>query len=227
LSKDKIDNVREAAEESIELIKVGGRGYKYLLSTQKPLFATPYTKELADRIKKLQEIVQELKNEFSDKFIGITVFGSTSKGYFLGGDPKSHFLGSDLDWGIFAKDRKVSREFQNMAKKKSLQLCHEHYTKISRDGKISGNKDVLFYGLFFGDYEKLRELQRIAIQNMNKGEWDDVRLGIAIYETSLYKAAERFDITEEELKKIDLFAILLRVPPPYDETIKIIERRVK
>jgi predicted nucleotidyltransferase len=213
MSKDEVDAVRKAAKTAIAQLKKGG--YKYLLSTQKPLFATPETKVLAERIKKLQEIAQKLKEKFKDKFIGITILGGMAKGYLR--------EESDLDWGIIAKDKKVSEEFQKIAK--SLNLCHEHYAEVSKKNEVLKNKDVLFYGLFFGDHKELRKLQKIAFQNMDKNEWDDIRRHIMINETNLFKAAERFNINEEEMERLCQFATLLRVPPSYNEALEIVKKR--
>jgi len=60
---------------------------------------------------------------------------------------------------------------------------------------------------------------------MEESEWDKIRRTIMSEETDLSKAALRFGIPDEEVEKIKICAILLRVPPSYDEMIEIVEKR--
>lgn len=78
------------------------------MATRKPLFATPETKDLIEKIRKLERISERLKKEFGDDFVGIIIFGSTAKGYRL--------EESDIDWGIIAKNEKVPERFREIAK---------------------------------------------------------------------------------------------------------------
>lgn len=221
MSEDNDQFVRELALQSIRKIKYkdDNEPYLYLLSTQKPLFATYETEELMERIKKLQKITTKLKEKFNDKFIGLVIFGSTAKGYFI--------KQSDLDWGIVAKEKSVSKAFQEMAEAESFNLCHEYYVGVNERNKISGDFEILFYGLFFGDFDKLSKLQENVLLNIGEKEWDKVREVIMENETALFKASMRFGIEEEKVEEIAQFASLLRVPPPYQETLKIVRERAK
>ena len=206
LAKDNDPYVREAATSAIFAIG----GYKRLLWNQKPLFATPFTDELAKRIERLQEISSILQKEFKDDFIGITVFGSTAKGYML---PTS-----DLDYAVIANDKKVLERFRELAK--DLNLCQEHYVTPSEKNGL----DPLFYGIFFGDHKKLAEIQYRAVKGMSEEEWEKVREKIYLNETNLSKAFSRFGIGEENLKHA---ASLLRVPPTREKVLEILEKRIK
>jgi HEAT repeat protein len=214
LSRDENKEVREAARSSI--VRIKGYGYKYLLPTQKPLFATPETKELLERLRKLRGIAEKLKERFGDDFIGIVILGSMAKGYLS--------EESDTDYGIIATDLNVLKEFRKMAEAENLNPCSPHYAEV-KENEISGNKNILFCGIFLGDEQKLRKLQKIVIQTTRQDEWDGIRRIIMENETRLFKAAERFNIPDEGMEKIKICAALLRVPPSYDEMIEIVKRR--
>ena len=213
MSKDKGNSwdVRRAVAQAIAQIQLEENNSKSLLSTRKPLFATLEIESLMGKIQKLHEITEKLKKEFSDKFIGLTIFGSVAKGYST--------KESDTDWGIIAKDIMVSIKFQKMAG--TLSLCHEHYAGVDENSKILENEDILFYGLFFGDFNELRKLQKVTLENMNKKQWDIIRKNIENNETNLDKAAKRFNISKEEMEKIKVFSSLLRVPLSYNKTLEL------
>lgn len=187
------------------------------MSSRKPLFATSFAKELVEKMLKLESISKELKNKFGDDFIGFTIFGSLEKGYSS--------KGSDLDWGIIAKNRRVSDYFKKLAG--SLNLCHEYYLGVDKDYKISERPDFLFYGLFFGDFKELVKLQKSILLTFSDSGWDEIRNNILNLETGLYKAGTRFDIPDEELEKIEQFVALLKTPPPRQEALEIIKRRAE
>lgn len=211
------------AKQSIEHPEAEGqkevkKGWPYLLFTKKPLFATPYTELLAERMLKLQDISQKLQQEFGNEFTGIVIFGSTSRGYLA--------EKSDLDWGIMAKNKIVSRRFRELAS--DLPLCKEHYIGVGAGGEILENQDILYKGLFFGDRKGLVELQVSTLENMSEKQWEQVRREIWRNEViHLQKIAERFEIDVHELEKIKQAAALLRVPPPYEEAKKILARKAK
>lgn len=217
MGKDENWVVREVAEIGIMKIK---RGYKWFLATQKPLFATLFIPELARRVLKLQEISQELKKEFKDKFIGITIFGSTAKGYFK---PES-----DLDWGMIAQTRECASKFIEMAK--DLKLGSEHHADLNERYQIEKNEHLLFQGLFFGDNKKLLEIQRNFLRNIDEKKWDEIRKIIMKNEInlfSLFKTTERFSFKKDEIEKITNAILLLRVPPSHKEALEIVEKKAK
>lgn len=189
--------------------------HSWLLSSRKPLFTTPDTKELADRLKILEGVSKELKNKFQDGFIGLSVFGSTAKGYVE--------EESDLDAAIIIKNEAVLDYFRQIIS--PLKLCHMNYHLIVREDKSVGDKSVLFHGLFFGDRKELLKLQKATIEGISDKEWDEIREKIWLNEVNLYKAKERFNIYQDELKKIKRFVTLLRVPPPREEMLKILSKK--
>lgn len=203
--------VKETIKEEIKQPRWSER--QKFLRSRKPLFATPYTKELAQKIIEVSEAADELRKKFKDKFIGLIIFGSTARGYFK--------PDSDLDWAIIAKDEKVSDYFWKKAN--SLNLCAKHHIQVNKEkGVDEGDHYNLFCGLFFGDREKLMELQKKVLETINEKEWDEIREIIATEETRLFKAQERFNLKDKELEKIKQFALLLRVPPSYEESLKIV-----
>jgi|GEM_PF-1766851 len=224
LTKDSNWDVRKAAKLSIAIIR--GGGYKYLISTQKPLFATPETEALIKRIRTLEGIVERLKNRFGDEFIGLIALGSISKGYFV--------EESDIDYAIIATNKNVLKEFKRMAKKESIILDFGYYVEINQENEILKcviaegveeiltDEEVLFCGIFFGDPGKLKEIQKRAIQRMTSKRWDNIRKKIMREETDLEKLCERLKIPEEEMERLILATILLRVPPSYNEARKLL-----
>ena len=211
MSKDKDWDVRQEVAQALGKIQPARNKNKSLLSTRKPLFATLEIKSLMRKIQELQKIADKLKKEFGDKFIGLTIVGSTAKGYST--------EESDIDWGIIAKDKIVSEKFRAMAE--SLNLCHEHYVGVDKNRRISENKDFLFYGLFFGDFNELKKLQKAALEHMDEKQWNIIRKKIESNETNLSEAVKRFNILEEEMEKITIFSSLLRVPLSYKKTLEL------
>ncbi len=218
LSQDEDPYVQKAAIEALD--KMEGK-YKWLLATRKPLFATSYTEELAERISNIQEIVRKLKEEFGDDFVGLVILGSTSKGYFA--------RSSDLDWGIIAGKKEVSERFKEMAAARSLNLCLEHFVNSNEEYQVQEGKaatvSFLFCGLFFGDYDRLLEIQEKLLRRINPKIWDEIRREILANETRLAKAQERFGLEDQESEKTKQAVALLRVPPPYQEALRIVQRR--
>ena len=211
MSKDKDWDVRQEVAQALGKIQPARNKNKSLLSTRKPLFATLEIKSLMRKIQELQKIADKLKKEFGDKFIGLTIVGSTAKGYST--------EESDIDWGIIAKDKIVSEKFRAMAE--SLNLCHEHYVGVDKNRRISENKDFLFYGLFFGDFNELKKLQKDALERMDEKQWNIIRKNIESNETNLSKAVKKFNILKEEMEKITIFSSLLRVPLSYKKTLEL------
>ena len=193
--------------------------HSWLLASQKPLFAAPNTPEVISRIEKLQKISEDLKEKYKEKFIGFVLLGSTNKGYV---EPAS-----DLDWGIIAQDRAMSDDFKEMAIEKGLLPCFEHYVGVDKNYQVSDNQSIMFYGLFFGDHDKLLELQRQYLESIDQPTWDKIRKKIFDNETKIGKAQERFSLSHEETRKMEVALSLLRVPPSYQETLEILRERSK
>lgn len=205
--------VKSLAKKSMNFINAEEE-YRELLWNQKPLFATPFTDKLAERTKKLQEISSELQEEFQEDFTGITIFGSTSKGYL---NPES-----DLDYAVISDDEDAVDKFQDLADEKDLDLCEGFYMKKEKGEERQPNH--LFSGLFFGDHDELMELQKETLQEMDEEEWEEVRRNIEQEEANFEKMIPRLQLDEGE--KLDKATSLLKVPPDRETTLGILERRV-
>jgi len=220
MTKDEDPVVSFIAKESIKRIKsiekVKG-GYSEQLLTNKPLFATSETDLVVDKIRKIEDVARLLKAKFGDRFVGITVFGSIAKGYM-------NDL-SDLDYAIVAEDETILKEFQKHAK--SLNLCIEHYSEVKDSNYLQGDIAPLFYGLFFGDHERLSRIQLTTLEKTSDEEWDKIRMNIFINETNIDKAKKRFGLSDEEERKIKETAALLRVPPTRSESIRVLKKRLR
>jgi predicted nucleotidyltransferase len=164
-----------------------------------------------------------MKTKFGDEFIGITIFGSTHKGYFQ--------QESDLDCHIITRNQMVFEYFKNITKSIGLNIDIANFLKIEvmvdKSDNIQDNPEILFYGLFFGDHKTLAEIQKNTLENISEEQWDRIRKIIFQNETAIYKAAERFDIAKKNEEEIKIVSALLRVPPPLKETKEIVRRRNK
>ncbi len=220
MSKDGSSDVREATAEALKnFLENKAEPYFWLLATQKPLFATPYTPELISRMEKLEKIVQILQDKYRDEFIGVNIYGSTNKGY-LG-------PGSDLDVGIISQNDEIAKKFLNLVEKEKLPLCGPCYSRIEVDknNRAPSHQAIMFYGLFVGDHDRLLKLQLDYLKSINEEEWNRTRKDILDNETNIHKAQERLKLTENEMMKTKVALSLLRVPPSYQETLKILEDR--
>jgi predicted nucleotidyltransferase len=258
LKKDKDKNIKEKASQVLKNIKRAIREnklqqnqgffeknkeikkyYPWLLSTKKPLFATPEIEQLIDKIKKIEKIVKELQEEFGDDFIGIIILGSTAKGY-----SKKE---SDIEYSIVALEHnmfQIRNRFKELALEYKLNIetyfdlqvyLNKDIFNEERFGAgvnnfmeseiISGNISCLFQGLFFGDFKKLAEIQKKLIKLLTPEKWDETRREIFLEETELKKAQLRYNLSEEEFLKIQQVIALLRIPPSYDEMVKLLEKR--
>ncbi|MEM0360579.1 MAG: HEAT repeat domain-containing protein [Candidatus Diapherotrites archaeon] len=198
---------------SIEAQKALARQKKtrwLLLATRKPFAATTHLKEILERTSTLKNIASQLKQEFGEQFTGITVFGSTSKGY---AQPTS-----DIDYAIIATNPKAAQRFQEIARQKKLPLCKEH---IHVNPTNTGDKNTafLFCGLFFGDRTALKTAQKNAFEKMTPWQWNEIREEIHKKETFLEKAFERHQISEKQKQRLKA-AAALRTPPPHQEMKK-------
>jgi predicted nucleotidyltransferase len=179
-----------------------GKTNYWLLGSQKPVFATPHRRALVKRLAAIDGISRGLKKEFGDGFVGITVFGSSSKGYWR--------EGRDLDYALIGSNPKVAERFEELSK--GLRACESHYLNVDRSEpkKLS----PLFRGLFFGDHGKLRQLQKKAVAKMSESEWRSLRADVYFEEIrNLEKADYRFGIPAADRQLLRLVVARLRVPP--------------
>lgn len=86
----------------------------------------------------------------------------------------------------------------------------------------------LFRGLFFGDRPRLIKIQKNFLDKIDENKWDKVREEYGKKEVGNFeKLAERFGIAGEKLEKLKQMTILSRVPPPHQETLKIVQKNEK
>ncbi|MCD6148946.1 hypothetical protein J7J18_06265, partial [bacterium] len=71
------------------------------------------------------------------------------------------------------------------------------------------------------------KIQKKFLEGINEREWDEIREKIMREKTPLFKAEWRFFMDEEELTKISQAISLLKTPPPYKETLEILEERLE
>ena len=215
MSSDMDSDVREVADQETRKLNKK-EGNMWLLSSKKPLFSTFETKELIDKINKLEIIMEEVSMIYKDNFVGVVLYGSTAKGY----SQKE----SDIECKVIGKTEEVHNCFNELAKELKLKLCEfeNHYIDIDEHDKIKSHHENLFCGLFLGDYKKLKQMQKKFIEDTNETDWDEIRKEIRRHEIELYKAVPRLNIENEELEKIKQYASILRVPPTYSEMKKLL-----
>ncbi|MFH1837921.1 MAG: nucleotidyltransferase domain-containing protein [Candidatus Kuenenbacteria bacterium] len=209
--------------KALNRLKSSNKFYSRLLAFKKPLFATIELEQLVEKIISLEKITKEMKEKFKDDFVGIVVFGSTTKGYSI--------KESDIDCGIIAKNNKkkeIFDYFKELSNKYNLKLCDisGYCVWISDNDYIFSNQEILFKGLFFGDQEKLLVLQETILKNIDKTRWDIIRKKIKKEETKRWKAAERYNLTLNQLEELEQIILLQRVPLSYEETLKLVQQRV-
>ena len=179
--------------------------------------ATEKKEQLIKKFDSLKEITEKLQKQYEKDFIGIVILGSTSKGY----SEKD----SDIDYALITTKNNIENKFFFDSFKK---LSEEHSLKLDNDYAKSENDNfylnpqVLFEGLFFGNYKKFHELQKTIFQKINEIEWDKIRKKILEREKLSQKAKERHFLgyKQEEIEKMDQIISLRRMPPSYNEMRK-------
>ncbi len=191
-----------------------GVDFKELLTNQKALFATPHTEAIIKRLNDIHKITKKMKREFGNKFLGVTLVGSTEKGYM--------HPSSDLDFIVLAQNKKVFKRFTELAK--DLKLCKHIDDYVNPRHKKGAN--WLFYGIFFGNHKRLRELQKKAAEMLTNKEWEELQEHIRFHQTQSDKKTRRFDDSVLDHHTREATA-LLQVPPSRKETLKILRKRTK
>jgi len=203
---------------------------KWLFASRKPWLATPYTKEVMQRVSAVGEITQELLK--THPHLIVIVLGSTEKGYYQA--QTNMAKESDLDWIIIGEEKEraeIAAAFEKLAKKHNLKLCPTFYTD---EGYYVTVKEAqkravsLFSGMFFGNREKLLELQMRTLQELDTEMWDRIRRCLQNIAEDIGKALPRFaNLDTDELRRIRQYRTLLQIPPTLEETKKILARRIR
>ncbi|MFH0835311.1 MAG: nucleotidyltransferase domain-containing protein [Candidatus Micrarchaeota archaeon] len=197
-------------------LPVRSQGSSELMSTQRAHFATRHPGALAENLAKIEEITGQLRDELGDRFIGVGVYGSVAKGYF---EPKS-----DLDFRVFGTPE---------ARERFIQLAKEKGVCPSKglDYAVKFTVFDLFNGLYFGDRDRLLELQRRALGRMTPRGWSLMVQQARIIESSIGnppesgKAQKRLGFEPGEEKRLFVASVLARVPPTLAETKAILKRQ--
>ena len=200
--------------------KTGIRSHQmWLLSSQKPLFATGSTEVLTERLKSLDEKVTQLREKFKEQFIGIVIWGSTAGGYIK--------TGSDLDATVITQSEQAAKEAGSIFHRDVFSP-----TLVLEEGQPPNKKfgANLFEGIFFGDYKRLTQLQKELLDNVTDQEWDTIRK--EIYQKNITNltqgryAQERLGVVAEELDVLQLAVALTRVPPSKSKASRIVQKRL-
>lgn len=141
----------------------------YVLRSNTPFLATPYLDQLYLNLKKVKKIVQKLSNKYKSDFIGLIIFGSTFKG--------SYSLDSDLDFRLIGKNKQILSDFREFANNEKLILDSYSKSFLNPYDKYESKENfgVLYYGLFFGNYNKLINAQKHILSEINDSQWDIIR----------------------------------------------------
>jgi|GEM_PF-4143078 len=211
-------------QKAIELAFKINKQRKYYLGLPKSLYATPFTEEMKMAVSSLWKVREKLERKFKDDFLGFIIGGSLEKGYF---GPKS-----DIDYVIIGKEKKIKEienEFRNFLRGLNLKPCVSLWISLLENGKLKTGvlEDFLFSGLFFGDKKELFKIQKKFLEGITERKWDEIREKIMREKISLFTTKWRFFMDKEELSKISQAISLLKTPPPYKETLEILEEKLK
>lgn len=218
-----------AESEAIKVLfgnsKVGNKvgldelqGYRKLITSRKPLLASGNLEFLDHRFLALDQIAMSLEQEFGDKFSGIIIMGSTTRGYAQ--------ETSDLDAVVLGSDPQIADKFKNMADQHQIKVCTYCFMQI--DDKNDNNleqTEKLFTGIYVGNREKLLRFQQQILSKIDQEYWDGMRGLILKVNTDLTKLAVWLSVKDEEKDKIKTLIELNTVPPPLELARVAIENR--
>lgn len=176
-----------------------------IVGYREPIYATPALAEADKRMKSLVEVSQQLREEFPN-VVGLVVFGSTEKGYMREKrDVDCMLVGENVDKDV--KER-LSELIVEQGLTPDIFGVYADVSKIA-EGVID-NAHALFSGLFFGDREKLRGIQKECLKNITVDQWDNIRRDIIHVST---KISQGRGLTVEEIKQVAVLRTILYAPP--------------
>jgi hypothetical protein len=142
---------------------------------------------------------------------------------------------SDIDLTIVGRDK-------NELEMAAILLSRTAGAKICRGGILLINarageavtdhmsQNRLFSGIFFGDREIITRIQLDMVSSLTEAEWDFFRLRLA-YDmgSNLYRAVDRNlgGTSPDGLRIARQMIALNTVPPPYQETKALLEKRMR
>lgn len=182
--------------------------------------------------KELEHVSRLLERKFGQKYIGLVIVGSLSKGYST--------KKSDVDYFVIATDPRILRDFERYALQQKLKLCwHPSTPRPARfispqslkqlstltDRITFDRASAFFHGTFLGDAQRFRTLQQQLFNQMNEGKWNELREFIQRHEMSLDKGFIREGIqnfrdqTRLKVKSIG------NIPPNFTTMTRLFDKK--
>lgn len=193
------------------------------LAAPNPVWATLFPEETREKILEVQRVIKQLKKEYGDKIVGSIILGSIARG--------SAIQESDIDIALLATDHNCYRRFIELATDYNLNLCRRSQIHVALNEnyqlKNLEQSDILFEGLFLGDYKKLLEIQKELLESIDGERWERIREKIMYHETALSKTKQRFQLSQKEIDKLFHAILFIRVPPLREETLKNVMERIE
>jgi len=191
---------------------------KWLLS-QQYWKATPFPEELRLRAQAYQEMSDRLSERFGERFVGLNIFGSMYHG--------SLTKESDADMIFIQNQISMYTEsdfFLEIVKMTDVPAQYRSDIDESWSDPSLGQGRGLFSGLFFGNRDRLEEVQRKVLLKSNASEWNEMLELLLSFDFSLDKLFKRFDIRDPREKNfIKAHRILYSLPYPYQDMREILD----
>ncbi len=203
------------------------------LTTKEGFLATGDREKLTEGLLGLKKIERKLKKQWGDKIIGISVIHGAVGGYFTEGL-------SDIDFAIFAKEEALKEMFDEHGSKiprlkiEGISDFHERFVSVDENDRVIpfGAIQYLFSSRFLEtsieDGQRFNKIQKSTLEKLNEDKWDAVRrMHRGEKDEAVEKMGLRFGINEKNLEKLKQIIFLKNIPPTRDETLKIIDKRLR
>lgn len=183
-----------------------------------PLLATNRGSVARSKLNDIKTLFGRLKQQFGDSVIGITVGGSIAKGFAV--------EGSDADICVFARNRDVIQFCRKQVGQLGIKhfYASESFLFVDENGRpqfepglSDGLFNPIFQGVFVGNTESLKQMQANHIAGVSDQEWEKQRKIMLLRERQMGKVTERFDVSPDEIERLQLLIALRRIPPPLEE----------
>ncbi|VVB51098.1 HEAT repeats [uncultured archaeon] len=209
LTEDPVPDVSSVAKTALAEKKADKKPMlDLLIGLGEPALASPFLRETEGRLQALADISARLTEEFGSGYVGVVIVGSTEKGYMT---PQS-----DLDCAIIAENLQVKKEFVELAEAREIHPCIR--LNLPPDTLSGDNRNFLFTGMFFGNREKLAEMQKKTLDSLTPEDWDTLRKTMINRDVDFYKLYKG-GLKYEDIELIEHARTVLYTPPDY-ETMK-------
>lgn len=210
-SLTKHENKRIATEAEASLCKATLDKKQILMAIafrEEPFLSNPFFgKEIIERFYKISDVLEEIRKKYP-KVIGVSVVGSFAKGYFL--------PSRDIDFCLIYANEKENNgykalvDFQNELQKRGIELIHEGWlVDLSNIEQLNLNEfstqllSMVFSGVFVGDRERLKSIQRKIIEKINPEKWEEIRKEWMCTTNEYYKTMERFGFSRDDISFVE------------------------